>query len=653
MIKLTHHEVIILLLQISLMLIFAKVFSEIAKKLKQPAVVGEILAGIILGPTVIGTLFPEFINELFEVQKVAGNLPVDAIPRGYISPLLLNGFISISMVLLLFIAGLEVELPVVINQGKRALLTSVFGILICFTACFSVAYFYPSFFGVEDVEQELIFSMFLGVGISISALAVVARNLMDLGIFKSKIGMVIIASAMLDDFLGWTLFSIILGMIGTKESSILFTLFSTIAFTVFMLTLGKSAINRSLPYINRYFTFPGGVLAFSIIACFLGAALTEYIGIHAVFGAFIVGVALGDSVHMTTKTKEIIHDFVNNVFAPLFFVSIGLQINFLTHFNISYILVILALAFIGKAVGSWLGAFLGGLNPKDSLIVGFGMNARGSVDVIFATLALEAGIINQDIFVALVIMALITSMTSGTLVKYLTRGRVPRKENGDNKVVNQVEKDRIGVVFYGANELSYLIAKYLRDNKIPIMMLDPSKENLVEAKHLGIPAHSGNILESDLLETFDFSEYAKLCAVSNNNEDNLEIDKIFAEEFGENEVYRLISKKEAKSASLSLPKNLLFRGYWYYNYIHRILAKKPPLRQIRLETEESLNNFIFINKKRIVPLLVHKPNKKIEFISSYHIAIDDGDILVYFDIDKEARKQSRKERKKIMSSKVS
>lgn len=639
--KLTHHEIIVLLLQISLMLVFAKIFSELAKKLKQPAVVGEILAGIILGPTIIGAIFPEFMHMLFSIGGIEKAVVEGYVPREVVSPLLLNGFVSISMVLLLFIAGLEVELPVVINQGKRALYTSVSGIVISFSVCFMVAYFFPSFFGVP-AEQQLVFSLFLGIGMSISALAVVARNLMDLGIFKSRIGMLIIASAMLDDFLGWMLFSIILGMTGSSgENKVLFTLFATIIFTVTMLTLGKRGINWSLPYINRYFTFPGGVLAFSMIICFLGAAMTEYIGIHAIFGAFIVGIALGDSLHMTTKTKEIIHDFVNNVFAPLFFVSIGLQVNFIEHFKLEFVIVILILAFVGKAVGTALGAYWGGFNRWDSMTVGFGMNARGSVDVIFASLALEAGIINQDIFVALVIMALITSMTSGYLVKYMTGNMLPEKDNSKSSNGKAAEHSE-GVVFYGANKLSYFIARYLRSQKIPVLLIDYNKDNLSEAKTMSIPHYGGEI--ESVLDKLDFSDYSKFCSVTPDHDQNVLANDIFAEEFGEHSVYRLISKKEAQSASLALPKNLLFRGYWYYNYLDRLIAKEPPIRQVRLDSEESLNNFIFINKKRIVPLLIHKPNRKIEFISSYPTQINDGDILVYFDIDKELLRQRRREK---------
>ena len=147
------------------------------------------------------------------------------------------------------------------------------------------------------------------------------------------------------------------------------------------------------------------------------AAFTESIHIHAILGAFIAGIAFGDSVHLHERAREIIHQFVTNIFAPFFFVSIGLRLSFIEFFNWQIIAVILLLAFVGKVTGAGLGAYFGGMSRRNSLAVGFGMNARGVMEIILATLALNAGLINETIFVALVIMALITSLTSGPLMK--------------------------------------------------------------------------------------------------------------------------------------------------------------------------------------------------------------------------------------------
>src|SRR5690606_24330702 len=139
----------------------------------------------------------------------------------------------------------------------------------------------------------------------------------------------------------------------------------------------KALIDRILPWINKNLAWPGGILSLSMAFCFMAAAFTEWLGIHAIFGAFILGVALGDSDHMSEKAKEIIHQFINNIFAPLFFVSIGMKINFAANCDILLSLAILIISYSGKIVGSGFGAYRSGYTFRDALAVGFGMDARG------------------------------------------------------------------------------------------------------------------------------------------------------------------------------------------------------------------------------------------------------------------------------------
>ncbi len=402
--KLTHSEVINLLLQLAVMLLFARAFAELARKLNQPGVVGELLAGIVLGPTVLGMVFPDIFSELFITHQGAN--------------VALDGIVNIAVILLLFIAGLEVELHLVWSQGKSALNISFLGLIIPFGLGFVFPYYFPGFFGLADGDK-LLFSLFMGTAMSITALPVVVRILMDLDLFKSKMGMLIVAASMVNDIIGWLIFSVILSFMGKGSNLSLFqTISVTLVFTFVMLTIIKFFINRALPWINKKMAWPGGVLSLSIVACFLAGAFTEWLGIHAIFGAFLMGVALGDSEHMSERAKEIVHQFINNIFAPLFFVSIGLKINFFTNFEVWLTLVILAISFVGKIVGSGIGAIKGGFDFKESLAVGFGMNARGAMEIILGLIALENGLINEKLFVALVIMAIVTSMSSGPLMKW-------------------------------------------------------------------------------------------------------------------------------------------------------------------------------------------------------------------------------------------
>ncbi len=406
--NLSHSELIHLLVQLSVMLAFGRIMAEVARKFRQPAVVGEILAGLLLGPTILGFFSPDTFELLF--------------PKTGASAVVLDGFTQVAVVLLLFIAGLEVDLHIVLQQGKQAIYSSLFGLIIPFFLGFIIPYSFPSFFGSDSQGDRLIAALFMGTAMAISALPVIVRIMMDLKLFKTRIGMLVVASAMVDDIIGWMIFSIILGIIGKGGIvSIGNTLLLTVGFTVFMLTVGRGLLNRLLPWVNRKLAWPGGLLSLSLAFCFLAAAFTESIGIHAVFGAFIIGIALGDSEHMSERAKEIVHQFINNIFAPLFFVAIGLKVNFIANFEPWLIMVVLVIAFAGKIIGSGMGARLGGFTWRESLAAGFGMNARGAMGIILGTVALENGLIGEKVFVALVIMALVTSMTSGPLMGWILK----------------------------------------------------------------------------------------------------------------------------------------------------------------------------------------------------------------------------------------
>lgn len=404
MASLSHDDLIILLVSISVMLIVSRIVAEFLKQFKLPVVMGELVVGILLGPTILGNFFPELFNSIFPAE---GNVPIA-----------LDGIFSLSVIMLLFVAGMEVQLPLVLKQGKIAVYTSVFSMIIPFVTGFVIASYFPHWFGIPE-DQKLLFSLFFGTALSISALPVIARILIDMNLFRTQVGMIIIASAMFNDLLGWLIFSFILGLVNSSSdnSAVFYSLGYIIGFGVLMLTVGKKIINKALPWVQTKLSWPGGVLSISLGICLLCAAYTQSINIHAILGAFIAGIAVGDSVHLHEKAREIIHQFVTNFFAPLFFVSIGLKVNFITQFDFTIVTIIMVLAYIGKVAGASIGAYLGGMNKDLSMAVGFGMNARGAMEIILGTLALKAGLIKEPVFVALVIMALVTSLTSGPLMR--------------------------------------------------------------------------------------------------------------------------------------------------------------------------------------------------------------------------------------------
>lgn len=405
MLKFTHTDLVLLLIAMGLMLIMARAVAEFGRKFKLPVVMGEILLGIIIGPSMLGKIWPDMFTALF--------------PKVGAERIALDGINSLAVIMLLFVAGLEVQLNVVLKQGKAAIYTSFTSMVIPFTIGFITVWFFPLLFHYE-AHNKLIYALFFGIAMSISALPVITRILMDLNLFKTKVGMVVISAAIFDDLTGWLVFSLILSMMGHEGeiTSIGYTIAMIIGFGLFMLLIGKRLIDRALPWIQTKLSWPGGVLSISLGLCFLSAAFTEKIGLHAILGAFIMGIAFGDSVHLHEKAREIIHQFVTNIFAPLFFVSLGLKVDFVNNFDPVLVTVVLVIAVFCKLFGASLGAYMGGLTKRESLAVGFGLNARGAMEIILGTLALNAGLIDEKMFVALVVMALITSIISGPMMRY-------------------------------------------------------------------------------------------------------------------------------------------------------------------------------------------------------------------------------------------
>jgi Kef-type K+ transport system membrane component KefB/mannitol/fructose-specific phosphotransferase system IIA component (Ntr-type) len=396
-------------LSLAVLLGAAKLMGELMQKLGQPSVLGEIMAGILLGPTVLGHFKPGIYAAVFPSQ---GHLPM-----------VLEAITTLGVVFFLFTAGLEIDLRSIFRQGKSALLVSIFGVIVPFALGFGSAGLFPHFLGAGDGADHLIFALFVGTALSISALPVIAKILMDLNLLRTEMGTIVMSSAMFDDLVGWILFSMILGMMNAGSHSagggLKRTIILVFAFVGLTLTLGRWLIDKLIPWIQAHTTWPGGVLGFTFTLTLASAAFAEFAGIHAVFGAFIVGIAVGESTHFRARTSEHIHEIVTNVFAPFFFASIGLRTNFAVNFNLKLTIIVVVVACVGKLLGAGGGARLSGMDRRTSWGVGLAMNARGAMEMILGLLALQYGLIRETMFVALVVMALFTSLVSAPAIHFL------------------------------------------------------------------------------------------------------------------------------------------------------------------------------------------------------------------------------------------
>lgn len=405
-----HHELTTLLLALTTLLVAARVFGELARRLGQAEVLGEILAGILLGPTILGRFAPEIQGFIFP-------------QAGTPAAITLAGIGQLAVGLFLFVAGMEVSLSAVRREGGRAAAVSFGGLIVPFAIGLAVALAAPNAVGAID-GGGWVFALFFAVAMSISALPVIARTLIDLGIYRTGIGAVVIPAAIIEDLVGWIAFAVVLGLAGRQldaNTTVIHTILLTMGFCTVMLTVGRWLIDRVLPWVQAYLSWPGGVLGFSFALALGCAAFTEWIGLHAIFGAFVAGVALGDSPHLRPRARTVIEDFVRSFFAPLFFASIGLKVDLIGNFAPATVAIVLAVACLGKFIGCGVGARLSGMDWRHSAAVATALNARGAMEIIVASIALRFNIIGQTTFVALVLMALVTSLAAGPILKRLLR----------------------------------------------------------------------------------------------------------------------------------------------------------------------------------------------------------------------------------------
>jgi len=402
--KLLSGEVLHFLIIVTVVLVLARVLGELCRKYKQPAIIGEIIAGIVLGPTLLGAYFPHLFNNIFLVS-----------PRAYGA---FDGLANVGIILLMFIAGFEVDIKQIRRDGKQAAAISLTGIIFPFIIGFATAWFFYQRIFSNNESNQFITSMFFGTALSITALSVITKILMDLDILKTKIGNLVLTSAMIDDFLGWVLFSIIMQMMHTgKDYGSWLSVVMVLAFAAFMVTIGRWGVNKMLFVAQKNLKI-GRVITLAICLCFISAIITEYLGVRGVFGAFLMGVAVGDSEYFTERHKLILHQFTVNIIAPLFFASVGLRLNFVNNFDFEVIAIILCIACLAKLIGAGIGGRISGMNKNESIAVAFGMNARGSQEIVLGLLALQAKIIDEKVFEGLVLMTVFTVIISGPVMNY-------------------------------------------------------------------------------------------------------------------------------------------------------------------------------------------------------------------------------------------
>ncbi|ESU28302.1 Na+/H+-exchanging protein [Flavobacterium limnosediminis JC2902] len=415
-ISLTHnltHPLAILLAQIVTIVFVARLFGAIFKKIGQPSVIGEILAGIALGPSLLGNYFPEFSNALFPVASL-GNLQ----------------FLSqIGLILFMFVVGMELDLKVLQNKAKEAVVISHASIVIPFTLGLVLAYFIFQQFAPDGVEF-ISFALFTGIAMSITAFPVLARIVQERGLHKTRLGAMVITCAAADDITAWCILAAVIAIV--KAGSFLSSLYImalAIIYVLLMLKVVKPFLKRIGELYDNTETITKPVVAIFFLTLLISSYATEIIGIHALFGAFMAGVIMPESMRFRNVFIEKVEDVSQVMLLPLFFVFTGLrtQIGLLDDAYLwevcGYIVLV---AVVGKFVGSALTARFVGQSWKDSLTIGALMNTRGLMELVVLNIGYDLGVLKPEIFAMMVIMALATTFMTGPaldLIEYVFKSK--------------------------------------------------------------------------------------------------------------------------------------------------------------------------------------------------------------------------------------
>lgn len=410
-----HHPLSILLIQIIAVLLMVRLFGFLFKHIGQPGVIGEIVAGIVLGPSVLGYFFPDVFQALFPPESLTN----------------LELLSQVGLVLFMFVIGMELDFSVLKNKINETLVISHAGILVPFFLGIVASYWIYEEYAAAQTAF-LPFALFIGISMSITAFPVLARIIQERNMTKTSLGTLAIASAANDDVTAWCLLAVVIAIAkaGTFASALyaigLTALYIIIMFMVvrpFLKKVGEVYANQEV--INKTF------VALILLILIISSTLTEIIGIHALFGAFMAGVVMPPSIGFRKVMMEKVEDIALVFFLPLFFAFTGLRteiglINSPALWGVCLLLITVAV--VGKLGGCAVAARLVGESWKDSFTIGTLMNTRGLMELVALNIGYEMGVLPPSIFVILVIMALVTTFMTTPLLHLVERIFARREE---------------------------------------------------------------------------------------------------------------------------------------------------------------------------------------------------------------------------------
>lgn len=408
---------------------------ELARRVNQPAVVGELLAGILLGPSLLSSVLPGFGRWMLPQSELQGYL--------------LEVVSLLGAIFLLLMTGLETDLQLIRRHARTAVGVSFGGILVTFSSGFVLGQLLPeSLLGGQ--HARLVFALFVATSMAISAIPVIAKVLIDLKLMRRDIGQTILAAGMSDDTTGWILLSIVAGLASGEAvtaGSVLTTVGSVLAFMVVSFTLGRMLVRHALNLVQDRVGSPYRLLTLVMVLTFTWAAITQALNLEAVLGAFVMGVLFGQMRRLPDEVHDRIEGMSVGVFSPLFFGVAGLKVNLQSLFEPRLLLIalgVIAVASLGKVLGTYLGArLIGRRDHWTALAYGAGLNARGAMEIIMATIGLQLGILGQDMYSIIVVMAMTTSLMAPSALRFVLKRVKPDEQEAQRLRNEELAEDSL------------------------------------------------------------------------------------------------------------------------------------------------------------------------------------------------------------------
>jgi Kef-type K+ transport system membrane component KefB len=404
--------------ELGILLLVGRGLGELMQKFGQPAVMGQLLAGLLLGPSVLGLIWPEFQHALF--------------PQTPGQQSMVNGVSQLGILMLLLLTGMETDLRLVRRVGKAAITVAAAGVALPFMCGLALGEMLPDSI-LPNPQARFVTALFLATALSISSIKIVAVVVREMNFMRRDIGQIIVASAILEDAGGWIIIAISFGPAssGTIDlRSVSFAIIGTLLFLGVSFTIGRRVVFRLIRWTNDYFASEFAVITM-ILLIMIAMALTTYlIGVQMVLGAFVAGVLIGESPILTRHIDEQLRGLIAALFMPVFFglSGLGADLTILKDPGILWLaLGLIVIASVGKFSGAFIGGALGGLDRRESLALAYAMNARGSTEVIVVSIGLSAGVFSRNLYTLILGMAVVTTMAMPPMLRWALR-RLPLRE---------------------------------------------------------------------------------------------------------------------------------------------------------------------------------------------------------------------------------